>query len=76
MNPRRVEIRIDEIALTGVPAHQRDAVVAAFRAELGRTLRDPAITAPPASLAVEPAADGGAALGTAAGRALGRGLEG
>jgi hypothetical protein len=79
VSPRRVELHIDELALTGVAPHQRAAVVDAFRAELARALRVDAArppAAPPERLQVDPAQADGAAFGAAAGRALARELSG
>lgn len=79
MSPRRVELQIDELALTGVAPHRRATVVDAFRAELARALRADAArppAPPPERLQIDPVQGDGAALGAAAGRALARGLSG
>jgi hypothetical protein len=79
VSPRRLELVIDELALTGVAPHQRAAVVDAFRAELARVLRADAArppAAPPERLEVDEVHADGAALGAAAARALARGLSG
>ena len=76
---RSLDLRIDELALTGVPAHQREAVLTAFRVELARALAAAPgglVTAPADRIDVGRAHAGGAALGAAAGRALGEGLSG
>jgi hypothetical protein len=79
MSPRPVELHIDELALSGVAPHEREAVVTAFRAELSRALRAGAArppAAPAARVEIDPVHGHAAELGAAAARALAKGLSG
>ena len=82
---RRVTVTIDRLTLRGVDPADRQALVDALKAELARTLADPASGLDKArsrnvavlrsgNVAMEPGRAGARKLGRAAARAIGKGV--
>jgi hypothetical protein len=84
MKPPRINVTIDRVVLRGIDRHDAVAVTAGLKAELARSLAEPARGAPlhPRAapvlrlgrLSLEPGRAGGRRFGASVGRAIAKGV--